>query len=75
MIDLTMASLMPILISSVTAVCFSYIFNGSNSLFQFTMDGAWQMDRVPAYILLGLCLIRHCLWSRLSLFYSYDDGV
>ena len=54
MIDLTMASLMPILIASVTAVCFSYIFNGSNSLFQFTMDGAWQMDRVPAYILLGV---------------------
>ena len=54
MIDLTMASLMPILISSVTAVCFSYIFNGSSSLFQFTMDGAWQMDRVPAYILLGV---------------------
>lgn len=54
MIDLTMASLMPILIASVTAVCFSYIFNGSNSLFQFTMDGSWQMDRVPAYILLGV---------------------
>ncbi|MBR2231384.1 MAG: chloride channel protein [Prevotella sp.] len=54
MIDLTMASLMPILIASVTAVCFSYIFNGSNSLFEFTMDGAWQMDRVPAYILLGV---------------------
>ena len=54
MIDLTMASLMPILISSVTAVCFSYIFNGSDSLFHFTMDGAWQMDRVPAYVLLGI---------------------
>ena len=54
MIDLTMASLMPILIASVTAVCFSYIFTGSNSLFQFTMAGSWQMDRVPAYILLGV---------------------
>ena len=54
MIDLTMASLMPILIASVTAVCFSYIFTGSQSLFQFTMAGTWQMDRVPAYILLGV---------------------
>ena len=54
MIDLTMASLMPILIASVTAVCFSYIFTGSDSLFQFTMVGSWQMDRVPAYILLGV---------------------
>ena len=48
MIDLTMASLMPILIASVTAVCFSYIFTGSDSLFQFTMAGSWQMDRVPS---------------------------
>ena len=54
MIDLTMASLMPILIASVTAVCFSYIFTGSDSLFHFTMAGSWQMDRVPAYILLGV---------------------
>ena len=54
MIDLTMASLMPILIASVTAVCFSYIFTGSDSLFHFTMAGSWQTDRVPAYILLGV---------------------
>jgi len=54
MIDLTMASLMPILIASVTAVCFSYIFTGSQSLFHFTMEGTWQMSRVPAYILLGV---------------------
>ena len=47
-------TLMLLIGCSVTAVCFSYIFNGSNSLFQFTMDGAWQMDRVPAYILLGV---------------------
>ena len=54
MIDLTMASLMPILIASVTAVCFSYIFTGSDSLFQFTMDATWQMAHVPACILLGV---------------------
>lgn len=33
MIDLTMASLLPILISSVTATCFTYIFTGSDPLF------------------------------------------
>lgn len=54
MIDLTMASLMPILIASVTAVCFSYIFTGGNSLFQFSLNGSWMMERVPAYILLGV---------------------
>lgn len=54
MIDLTMASLLPILISSVTAVCFSYIFTGSSSLFRFTLDGPWVLERVPASILLGV---------------------
>lgn len=54
MIDLTMASLLPILISSVTATCFTYIFVGSKSLFSFTLDAPWQLDRVPASILLGV---------------------
>lgn len=54
MIDLTMASLLPILISSVTATCFTYIFVGSESLFHFTLDGEWEVERVPACILLGI---------------------
>src|SRR5574344_1040660 len=54
MSDLTMASLLHILISSVTATCFTYIFMGSKSLFTFTLDAPWQIDRVPATILLGV---------------------
>lgn len=54
MIDLTMASLLPILISSVTATCFTYIFTGSDPLFFFHLDSAWPVERVPANILLGL---------------------
>lgn len=54
MIDLTMASLLPILISSVTATCFIYIFTGSDPLFFFHLDSAWPVERVPANILLGI---------------------
>ncbi|MCI6160126.1 MAG: chloride channel protein [Prevotella sp.] len=54
MIDLTMASLLPILISSVTAVCFSYIFTGFDSLFKYVQNDVWTMERVPSYILLGV---------------------
>ena len=46
MIDLTMASLMPILIASVTATCFTYLLVGSDSLFHFTLDAEWQVERV-----------------------------
>ena len=54
MIDLTMASLLPILIASVTATCFTYILVGSDSLFHFTLDAEWQVERIPATILLGI---------------------
>ncbi len=54
MIDLTMASLLPILIASVTATCFTYIFTGSESLFSFHLDSAWPVERIPASILLGI---------------------
>ncbi len=54
MIDLTMASLLPILIASVTATCFTYLFSSGGALFDFHVDGTWNMSRVPAYILLGI---------------------
>jgi len=54
MIDLTMASLLPILVSCVTATCFTYILRGDASLFTFHLDSGWTVERVPACILLGI---------------------
>ena len=54
MVDLSMAALLPILVSSVTATCFTYIFMGSDSLFMFSLDESWVIERVPASILLGV---------------------
>ncbi len=54
MIDLTMASLLPILVSCVTATCFTYIFSGDAVLFSFHLDSDWTVERVPASILLGI---------------------
>ncbi|MBQ9179098.1 MAG: chloride channel protein [Prevotella sp.] len=54
MIDLTMASLLPILIASVTATCFTYLFVGTNSLFDFHLDSAWTIERVLPSIMLGI---------------------
>lgn len=54
MVDLTMASLLPILISSVTATCFSYFFTGGSPMYHFQMDYLWSLDRVPPTILLGI---------------------
>ena len=54
MIDLTMASLMPILVSCVTATCFTYIFSGDAALFTFHLDDSWTVERIPACIGLGM---------------------
>ena len=54
MIDLTMASLLPILVSCVTATCFTYIFSGDAALFTFHLDNHWTVERIPACLLLGV---------------------
>ena len=54
MVALSMASLLPILVSCVTATCFSYIFVGDASLFTFNLDNAWLLERVPSNLLLGV---------------------
>lgn len=54
MIDLTMASISPILIASVTATCFTYVFVGDDQLFTFRIVHPWVVDRAPSNILLGI---------------------
>lgn len=54
MIDLTMASLLPILVSCVTATCFTYIFSGNAVLFTFELQDHWTVERIPACVFLGI---------------------
>lgn len=54
MIDLTMSSLLPLLVSSVTATALTYFVSGMDTLFQFQLRDAFVIDRTPAYILLGV---------------------
>ena len=54
LIDMTMSSLLPILVSCVTATCFTYIFSGGAALFTFHLADEWTVQRVPACLLLGI---------------------
>ena len=54
MIDMTMSALLPILVSCVTATCFTYIFSGDAALFTFHLDSGWSVERIPACVLLGV---------------------
>ena len=54
MIDMTMTALLPILVSCVTATCFTYLFSGDAALFSFHLDSVWSVERIPACVFLGI---------------------
>ena len=65
MIDLTMASVAPLLISSVTATAIAYIFNGSEPLFALVTTEAFALSRIPHYLILGaLCGLVSLYFTR-----------
>ena len=73
MIDMTMSALLPILVSCVTATCFTYIFSGDASLFSFHLDSEWSVQRTPACVLLGItCGLVSLYFIRMM---SFCEGI
>ena len=54
MMDLTMAFLLPLLITSVTAASVSYLLTGTEAMFQFHLDYPFSLERIPYAIALGI---------------------
>lgn len=54
MLDLTMASLLPLLVSCVTASILTTALSGAGTLFTFNITHLYTLDRVPSTILLGI---------------------
>lgn len=54
MLDLTMSSIVPLLISSVTAATVAYFFMGDNVLFSFQVKEGFLLGDIPYYVLLGV---------------------
>ena len=54
MLDLTMTSVLPLLISSVTAATISYIFTGSEAMFKFSQTEVFLIQRIPYVLFLGI---------------------
>jgi len=66
MIDLTMSSLLPLMVSCITAATVSYIFTGTEAMFEFNMDSPFEMERIPHVILLGiLCGLVSLYFTRM----------
>lgn len=54
MLDLTMSSIVPLLISSVTAATVAYFFMGDNVLLSYQVKQSFLMNELPYYLLLGV---------------------
>lgn len=54
MLDLTMSTILPLLVSSVTAATFAYITTGTQAMFNFAHSDPFNLERIPYVILLGV---------------------
>jgi chloride channel protein, CIC family len=69
MLDLTTSSIVPLLISSVTAATVAYFLMGDKVLFSFIIAGAFHISNIPFYLLLGIVSgIISLYFSRMTLF-------
>ncbi len=53
MLDLTMASLIPLLLSAATGTTLSYFLMGRGFLFSFTVTDPFKLGNLPFYLVLG----------------------
>ena len=69
MLDMTMASLLPLLIASSTAASLAYFLMGSAHHFDFQIDKAFNVANIPWYIVLGIfCGLFSYLFTKGNIF-------
>ncbi|MBN1181464.1 MAG: chloride channel protein [Bacteroidales bacterium] len=69
MLDLTMSSIVPLLISSVTAATVSYFLLGQKVVFSFTVMDPLAINNLPYYIILGIiCGLVSVYFTRGTIF-------
>lgn len=54
MLDLSMVSVLPMLISAITSAMISFFFLGSDAQFSYKVTTFFTLNSIPAYILLGV---------------------
>jgi CIC family chloride channel protein len=69
MLDLTISSIVPLLISSVTAATVAYFLMGDKVLLTFNVAGAFNISNIPWYLLLGIISgLISLYFSKMTLF-------
>lgn len=69
MLDLTISSIVPLLISSVTAATVSFFLMGDQVLFSFSLKESFILSNIPWYLLLGVIAgLVSVYFSKMTLF-------
>ncbi len=68
MLDLTMASIIPLLFAAVTGAIFSAFFLGEQIEFYFTLKDAFSFGSIPFYVMLGIAT------GGVSLYFAWMNG-
>jgi CIC family chloride channel protein len=69
MLDLTISSIVPLMISSVTAATVAYFLMGNKVLFTFNIIGAFNISNIPWYLVLGVISgLISLYFSKMTLF-------
>lgn len=75
MLDLTTWSMVPLLLSSVTAAIVSYFLLGEQVVFAFTISESFTMENLPFYILLGIFTgLVSLYFTRMNQFVEHNMG-
>ena len=65
MIDMTMANISPLMISSLTATAFTYLFSGTAPMFPLEQNEPFSIARIGYYIILGfVCGLMSLYFTR-----------
>ena len=72
MLDLTAFSIMPLLISAVTAASIAYVFSGPMAQFSFHQTDPFMAERIPYVILLGIFCGFISLYFTRCMFWAED---
>lgn len=71
MLDLTMAYLIPLLLSAISATVISYFFMGHGVLMRFTQVSSFEIETIWYYILLGMFTgLLGYYFTRVSMFFE-----
>lgn len=68
LLDLTMSSILPLLITAVTATTISYMLTGTNAMFAYSQVEVFELERIPFVLLLGV------VCGFLSLYVTWSMG-